>query len=100
MITSTFRCDRCKREWPLKDNGDPDGAQIVALEILVGFGQRVTSGYGAITRSAQWCRQCVMQVGIEIPRCEDDKKVAPIKELTFEEKFLSLLQEIGIQPTQ
>lgn len=87
-----FKCDRCMKKFV---DGN-DNYQPVSLQLIVTFGQtHATTHINSNRATAVWCRECVVSTGIHAPIAGDDKKIAPENELSFEEKFGELIEEMG-----
>lgn len=92
---TTFKCDKCGREWDSKNKE----IQPVSIGIMVDFGNPSGSprnNYLPKEMQAMWCRPCVMKTGIYQPFTEDEKKIAPPK-ISFDDKIVMLLEELGFQ---
>lgn len=84
MRTVTYRCDKC---------GDEDTSNKMDLtEIFVG-----TSGSSyAIGKnlSQEWCRQCLISVGIVHPSYAKDKSNVPeVQEVTLEDMMRDMIRK-------
>ena len=86
-----FKCDKCGKEFRYggKDY-DP-----VAIQITITFGHMSPSSYPSAQGYAVWCRECVMGTGFHKPVTDDDKKVAPVEPMTFEDQFAELIEQLG-----
>jgi len=87
-----FTCEKCKREFRSTDS---DYAPVT-IQLSVCFGKTVPGPYSNIKKYALWCQDCLMATRFYVPITED-KKTPPvaIAELSFEEKFLMMIEELG-----
>lgn len=90
-IITTYKCDKCGKTWDSTDKSE----QICTLKLQISLDNTVTNNYNSVSYEAQWCRSCVMSTGIRTPRTEEDKKLAPNKELTTTEKITDFISELG-----
>ena len=90
-----YICDKCGKEWDATDKSE----QPVAIGFVIKFGQaKLNTEY--IPHKVMWCRSCIMSLGISEPYTDIDKKQAPEKPLSIEEKILELLEHLGIYPNE
>ena len=88
MIESFKTCDRCKLRETMLDGNTP------TQFLQVGF------SLNGLTRNNQdWCRACVMSVGLLTPSTESDKKVAPPSPPTLEQQLADILKTIIAENT-
>lgn len=96
MIKTTFICDRCGTEYAQKEGGH--GMEFEQQPVCVGmyfnFGQTYPPPQSHNISQA-WCRPCVMKMGIREPITKEDKEVSPEVQLSFDEKVVILLEELG-----
>ena len=91
---TTYKCDKCGKEWLSTDNTE----QPVSIGIVVDFGN--SSGYlrspnYSRVQGVTWCRKCVIGIGITEPSSEREKSIAPETKLSFEDKLVILLEDLG-----
>jgi hypothetical protein len=88
-IYQQFKCDRCGTvsDYPKGD------IQPCTVAVGVNFGLSLPAEIDM--KYQVWCRECVMKAGIYPPYSDSDKAVAPEAPLTFEEKFILLIEELG-----
>lgn len=92
MLKTIFVCDRCKKEWDMKDAKCP---QVVKVYIGINFGN--SNPLGDIKQDQLWCRPCIMSTGVTTPHSDADAIVAPARMPSFEERFTYLLEELGFE---
>lgn len=92
-VITTYVCDKCGRAWNSLDKDN----QPVAIAIFIQFGRTQYVLADTPDQRAMWCRECVMKFGVSEPCCEKDKEVAPKVPLSFEEKFVMLLNDLGFE---
>ena len=88
-----YTCDKCGKEFRGKNINYFD-EQPVCLSLGINFGSTTRTQQGG-KQAAVWCRSCVMKTGVHVPSCAEDKKIAPPTPLSFEDKFVILLNELG-----
>jgi protein-arginine kinase activator protein McsA len=99
-VKTIYVCDKCKKEWDKKSYKEWDKKsyeeQICSITLQVDFGCAAYAPENQFNRkTVNWCRTCVMSEGVEEPKNESDKKVAPEVALTTEDKLIMLLNELG-----
>lgn len=88
---SGFKCDKCGQSFMLgKEDYRP-----ISVSLHIRFGYTYPDKFTDRSGHAVWCRSCLMSTGFHHPVNEEDKKVAAPKELTFEEKFSILIEDLG-----
>ena len=93
MATRTIiTCDKCGKEWLYGSND----FHPVTISVDFNFGSTTASAFpsGSNRKQATWCRECVMSSGVYAPITKEDKELAPV-ELTFEQKVIMLIEELG-----
>lgn len=94
MVKTVFICDKCNKYFEQNTNGSwPEQPCVVAL--YVSFGSLHVSQSFTPPDTQQWCRTCVMSVGLREPRNDEDRKVAPTQPLSFEDRVVELIEELG-----
>lgn len=93
-INTIYICDRCGKEWLSTDRTE----QPVALGICIKFGATGLYTTEQVFSKAMWCRSCVMELGITEPITKEDKEKSHETPISFEDKLIKLLAEIGIYP--
>jgi len=89
-----YRCDRCGKEWEASDKTEAP----VAIAIIVQFGQ---SGIFLPSRTIpqqntqMWCRTCALKTGMAVAHTPTEKQIATPRTLTFEERAIRLIEELG-----
>lgn len=89
-IFNGFICDRCGKEF----RSNSTNYNPVSISLKIAFGRTLPSSYEAAENKV-WCRECVMKTGLDAPANDEDKKIAPEIELTFEEKFSMMIEALG-----
>jgi hypothetical protein len=93
MVKTVYVCDKCGKEWTATNPCN----RPVMLGITIQFGVTDFNTYpGPPIYQAMWCKQCVIKTGISAPGNKEEVKIAPVTPLTFEEKFVLLLDELGV----
>lgn len=87
-----IKCDRCGDEW--EDNTENRNKQIWKIGIGMSCGRNSSISITSL-KTQDWCRKCVNELQL-IGLSPQKKKAesAPI-EITFEEKVVELLNELG-----
>jgi hypothetical protein len=88
-IKTTYQCDKCNKEW------DPKIIKEQMCTVAVGVSFNCAEINFSNLHREQWCRTCVMEVGLSEPIDEADKKVAPITLLSFKDKIIMLVNKLG-----
>ena len=86
-----FTCDKCKKKFI---KGDPKYCPST-VQVAISFGNEGPNSFSSERDHQVWCRECLMATGICKPVTKEDKIVSPEVELTFEEKFSMLLEDLG-----
>ena len=90
-IFKGFICDKCGKEF-ISNSKDYNPTTI---SIAIKFGSTAPSTYPNIKEHQIWCRECLRKTNFCAPPIPEDKKIAPVTELTFEEKFSIMIEELG-----
>lgn len=93
-IITLYECERCGRKW----NPQKEAIKPVTVGIYIKYNQIAADFMDYPTASAMWCRDCAVMLGIVEPVISNpiEKEIAPDVPLSFEEKFVSLLAELGV----
>jgi hypothetical protein len=90
-MTESFKiCERCGLREPINNAGRTT-TQFVSVGIMVNFQNSVPNRYDARTHQ-DWCRECVMRVGLHPPTSESERKLAPATPPTLEEQLIEVLR--------
>ena len=90
-IFNGFICDRCKREFrACNKDYNP-----VTIQLKISFGSTYPIDYTNTIDYKVWCRECLISSGFHKPTTKEDVRVSPNLELTFEEKFSIMIEELG-----
>lgn len=96
-VKTIYHCDKCGKEWDASLNTSEQKDQMCTVAIGVSFGRTTmnTSNFSYDLKEQQWCRTCVIETGFSEPRGEGDLKVAPETPMSFEDKVVEFMNELG-----
>lgn len=92
-VKTIYHCDKCGKEWDANLKRSEQKDQICTVGIGVRFDG--TSLQTHNMKQQHWCRTCVMESGFNEPYGEADEKVAPETPLSFEDKIIEFMNELG-----
>ena len=92
-VKTIYHCDKCGKEWDAGKNSSEQEDQICTVGIGVRFGGTKLQAYDV--KEQHWCRTCVMESGFDEPRGEADEKVSPETPMSFEDKIVGFMNELG-----
>ena len=90
-IVIVYKCDHCGKEWEKNEKSKT----LCTLFFSCSFGSTSREPFSEISKTQQWCRDCVMEAGIIPPTTKKDITLSPEKELSLEEKFLRIISDLG-----
>lgn len=98
MIRQMFTCDKCKKDVNLSVNDVPQNDMPYQIVMTIASGLTpINYQHPGQTFSQHWCRKCMNAAGfVKHGKATDIKDDCPPTPLTYDEKFLGLLEELGV----
>lgn len=90
-IFNGFICDKCKREF----RSNSKDYNPTTISITIKFGSAILSAYPNIKERQIWCKKCIEKTNFCALVISKDEKITSTIELTFEEKFSLMIEELG-----
>ena len=88
MIVTTYTCDKCSHSQTERDKP----RQLWDIGIILDTTPRPPYSHRSPLHKAQWCRECLIGLGIMVPS-KTDKTKAPPSPPTIEEMIREIIQE-------